>query len=102
MAYGFVTADPAAWATALAKYRTAHTAYTSLPDGLAKSAADDALEDLVVTESALLYLHSPDLSAVIAKLEVLWGEGDLFADTQAAEQRRMVIGDLRRISVLQL
>ena len=101
MAYGHVTADSAAWATALAQYQTAHAAFTSLPDCSERSAIDDVSDDLIKAETAVLDLHSPDLAAVIKKLEILWDEEELFADTSAAGHRQMVIGDLHRIAFQQ-
>ena len=101
MAYGFVTADTAAWATALAQYQTAHAAFTSLPDGSERSPAETLSDELVNAETALLDLHSPDLAAVVKKLEILWDEDELYADTEVAEHRRLVIGDLHRIAFQQ-
>ena len=98
MAYGFVTADPTAWATALSEYHTAQAAFNSLPDGSERCAV--ASDGLIKAEAAVLDLHSPDLSAVIEKLRILWDE-ELGADTPESDHRRMVIGDLSRISFLQ-
>jgi|GEM_PF-2670299 len=100
MAYGYPIADPTAWATTLAQYHTARAAYTSLPDGSDRSTIDGAFDNVIKAEAAVLDLHSPDLSAVIEKLRILWDE-KLGADKPESDHRRMVIGDLSRISFLQ-
>ena len=95
MAYGFVTADPAAWASALAEYRTALGPYAASSD-LTDPTCDDAFDTLEAAKEAVLDQHAPDLFAVIHKLEILW-EGQLWEGTPECTHRLMVLGDLRRL-----
>ena len=100
MTDGYVTADPTAWATAHAEYLAAQAAFSGLPDCTDRSAVDNASDDLIKAEVAVLGLHSPDLAAVIKKLEIFWEE-DMLGDCLETFQRRMVIGDLHRIAFQQ-
>ena len=96
MAYGYVNADPAAWASALANLRTLQ-ASNALPPGSPRSVVLSADADLATAEIAVLDLHAPTLSAVIDKLTILWGP-ELWDDSQEAGHRQMVIGDLNRLA----
>lgn len=96
MAYGFHTADPAAWAIALANLRTLQ-ASNALPPGSPRSVVLSADADLAAAEVAVLDLHAPTISAVINKLTILWGP-ELWDDSPDAGHRQMVIGDLHRLA----
>lgn len=96
MATGTVTANPAAWATALANLRTLQTA-DLLPAGTPGDIFRSAATDLAAAEVAVLDLHAPTLSAVIHKLAMIW-EFKLEGDCQEAHHRRLVMSDLCRLS----
>ena len=100
MAYGFVTADPAAWASALSNLGTLQAA--DLPPSRGPQATDgrDATDLLAAAEVAVLDLPAPTLSAVIDKLTILW-KSELWDDSPDADHRQMVIGDLRRLAFFQ-
>ena len=99
MATGTVTADPAAWATALANLRTLQSA-DLLPPGTPGDIFRSAGADLAAAEVAVLDLHAPTISAVIDKLAMIW-EFKLDGDSEEAHHRRLVIGDLRRLAFFQ-
>ena len=97
MATGFVTADPAAWTSALANLRTLQTA--DLPPSRGPQATDgpDATDLLAAAEVAVLDLHAPTISAVIDKLAMIW-EFQLDGDDQESRHRQLVMGDLCRLN----
>lgn len=100
MATGFVTANPAAWASALRNLRTLQAADLPRSRGSQAAGGLDATDLLASAEEAVLELHAPTLSAVIDKLSLLW-EFKLEGDCQNARHRRLVIGDLRRLAFSQ-
>ena len=97
MAYGHVTADPAAFATALANLRNLQTADLPQSRGTEFPGSPDATDILAAAEEAVLDLHAPTFSAVIEKLTILW-QPEMWDDSEEARHRLMVIGDLRRLS----
>lgn len=100
MAYGFVTADSAAFATALADLRALQAADLP-PPGSSPDVIRSADADLAAAEIALLDLHAPTFSAVIDKLMILWQPELWEGDDPETCHRQMVIGDLRRLAVSQ-
>ena len=97
MAAGFVTADPAAWASALGNLRTLQAADLPPSRGSQATGGPDATDLLAAAEEAVLELPAPDLSAVIEKLLLLWNF-QLWDDGPDACHRQMVIGDLHRLA----
>lgn len=97
MAYGFVTADPAAFASALANLRTLQAADLPLSRGPQATGGPDATDLLAAAEVALLDLHAPTISAVIDKLSLLW-EFKLEGGDEESHHRRLVMGDLCRLN----
>lgn len=100
MAYGHVTSDPAAWASALTNLRTLQSADLSPSRGSQATGGPDAADLLAAAEVAVLDLHAPTITAVIEKLSLLW-EVELWDDSEEARHRQMVIGDLRRLAFFQ-
>ena len=95
MAYGYVSPDPAAWASALAEYRTALGPYAASTD-LTDPTCDEAFDALEAATVAVLDQHAPDLFAVIEKLTILW-DGQLWGGSADCDHRLRVLGDLRRL-----
>lgn len=79
-----VTADNAAWASAIQNLKAAR-----------ESTAGNAIEQAGL---ALLDLHSPDVEGVIEKLMVIWEER-VWNDAEDGERLRRIIGDLRRLQL---
>ncbi|WP_219895010.1 hypothetical protein [Aquisediminimonas profunda] len=79
---GALVPDPIAWATALEKLLDAR---------------QEVVEAVEMAEQELLALHAPDISGVIQKLIIFFGE-ELFDEGTHAENLRRAIGDLRRIA----
>jgi hypothetical protein len=96
----YVTADPAAWASARDELRAATAAQNALTAAARKTHGDEVSRRLVRAQEALLDLYAPDVQAVIEKLEIIW-EIELGEDDQESGWKQIVIGDLRRIQRLQ-
>ena len=97
MATQFLTADSAAWATALANLSTLKAADLPLSRSSEYPGSPDATDLLAAAEVAVLDLHAPTISAVIDKLAMIW-EFQLEGDSEDARHRRLVIGDLCRLN----
>ena len=97
---GFSKADPAAWASALSKCRTSKAAFMALPDGSDLSEFETLSDAMIKAETALLGLPSPDLAAVIEKLQVIWDDV-MLDETEQGSHRQRVIGDLNRFRFAQ-
>lgn len=93
MTNGYVTADPAAWASALEDLRNATETQR---DPLSASEACLASDRFVDAQERVLDLNAPDILGVIKKLDIIW-EADLRQENQEAEWKMGVLGDLWRL-----
>jgi hypothetical protein len=94
------TADPVAWRAALLNFKAAQVDFRSLKDADDVPAAAATCLRYSDAERALLALAAPDINAVIEKLFVLF-DSELWEETEDACHKQRVIGDLRRIEILQ-
>lgn len=91
--------DPVAWEQALKKFKAVQKEIRDVKD-------DDDLDEAVETclrygeaESALLAMVAPDIEGVIEKLWVFFGH-EIRANTEESMQMCRVIGDLRRVQMV--
>ena len=95
------TADPAAWKAALLNFKAAQIDFRALKDDDAAASATATIMWHSDAERALLALAAPDINAVIEKLFVLF-DSELWEETEDAGHKQKIIGDLRRIEILQI
>lgn len=93
MTDGYVTANPAAWASAL---ENLHNATATMGDSSSGTESNLASDRFVFAQEQLLDLHAPDIKGVIQKLDIIW-EADLRRDDLEAQWKMGVLGDLWRL-----
>jgi hypothetical protein len=93
----YIRADPDLWEKAFAEHNAARAALDDGHEGTDPLVFNVIHEKAIAAEDKLLGIHAPHIDAVIEKLILIWGD-DLFADTEVADQKQIIIGDLRRLS----
>src|SRR5687768_6477914 len=96
------TTNTGRWESAMQNFVAAKEAAESITH-LADCDAIDRIYDLLdEVEQSVLSTTAPHLGAVAEKLEILWSE-ELFDEADpVASYKRKVIGDIRRINLLNL
>lgn len=92
------TTDASRWTSAQFNYAVAEMAWSSIKFEESCRAREDVANILADARMALFSVPAHDISGVIQKLSIWWGE-ELFADSYESSQNRKVIGDLRRMAM---
>lgn len=98
MANTISSTDTSSWASAQFNYTVAEMAWNAVEHEENCPAREQVARTLAEARMSLFSVPAPDISGVIDKLSIWWGE-ELFDDSYESSQNRMVIGDLRRIAM---
>lgn len=90
--------DASRWTSAQFNYAVADMAWSSIELEESCPASEKVADTLADARMLLFSVPAPDISGVIEKLSIWWGE-ELFGDSHESSQNRKVIGDLRRIAM---